>query len=189
MAFRIFKNWWLLGLKGLMLFALGLFAVFNPSTATGVLATYLGIAGILAGTAEIAMALSNRDREDWGSYLGEGVLDLLIGLLFLVRPEIANIIPIVLGIWILFSGASLLMRGLRGRVEGNYLIPSLLILVLGFLLVTNPFGAYVSLMAFLGVALIVIGLALMFVSWKLRGLGKKFEQTAEQLAARLQERR
>ncbi len=189
MAFRIFKNWWLLGLKGLMLFALGLFAVFNPSTATGVLATYLGIAGILAGTAEIAMAFSNRDREDWGSYLGEGVLDLLIGLLFLVRPEIANIIPIVLGIWILFSGASLLMRGLRGRVEGNYLIPSLLILVLGFLLVTNPFGAYVSLMVFLGVALIAIGLALMFVSWKLRGLGKKVEQSTEQLAARLQERR
>jgi len=189
MAFRIFKNWWLLGLKGLMLFALGLFAVFNPSTATGVLATYLGIAGILAGTAEIAMALSNRDREDWGSYLGEGVLDLLIGLLFLVRPEIANIIPIVLGIWILFSGASLLMRGLGGRTTGSYLVSSILMLILGFLLIIHPFGAYISLMVFLGLVLGIAGLAFMFVSWKLRGLGKKVEQTAERLAARLQERR
>lgn len=188
MAPKLFKNWWLLGLKGLMLFGLGLFALFNPGTAAGVLVTYLGIAGILAGIAEIALAFSNREREEWGSYLGEGVLDLLVGIVFLTRPEVVNILPILLGVWILFTGASLLMRGLRGRAEGSYLVPGILMLVLGFLLISNPFGAYVSILIVLGIALLLLGLSLMFVSWKLRGLGKKVGRAAEAVAGRLQNR-
>ena len=188
MAPKLFKNWWLLGLKGLILFALGLYALFNRGTAAGVLVTYLGIAGILAGIAEIGLALSNRDQEEWGSFLGEGVLDLLVGIVFLTRPEVVNIIPILLGVWILFTGASLLMRGLRGRVEGSYLIPSILMLVLGFVLITNPFSAYISLMILLGMVLLLVGLALMFVSWKLRSLGKKVERATEAVATRLQNR-
>ena len=188
MEIKLFKNWWLLGLKGLILLLLGLYTVFNPSTAAGFLPMYLGVAGVLAGIAEIGLALTNWEHEERGSFLGEGVLDLLVGIVFLTRPEVANILPILLGIWIMFSGASLLMRGLRGRVEGNYLIPSLLVLVLGFLLVTNPFGAYVSLMLFLGIVLIVIGLALLFVSWKLRGLGRKLDRAADAMASRLQNR-
>ncbi len=186
MAIRLFKNWWLLGLKGLILFLLGLYTLLNPDTAAGFLPIYLGIAGVLAGISEIILALTNRDKEEWGSFLAEGILDLLIGVIFLSLPEAANIIPILLGIWILFSGASLLMRGLRGKTESNYLIPSLLLLVVGFLMVTNPFGTYVSLMILLGIVLIVVGLALMFVSWKLRGLGHKLEDAAEAVTQRLQ---
>ncbi len=189
MAIRLFKNWWLIGLKGLFLFLLGLFTLLNPDTAADFIPFYLGLAGVIAGLGEITLALTNRENENWGSFLAEGILDLLIGIIFLSKPEVANIIPILLGIWILFSGAALLMRGLRGQApNNNYLLPALLLLVIGFLMVTNPFGAYVSLMILLGIVLIVVGLAIMFVSWKLRGLKKEWKETAGNIQSRMKER-
>jgi len=189
MAIRLFKNWWLLGLKGLFLFLLGLFTLLNPDTAAGFIPFYLGLAGVIAGLGEITLALTNREHENWGSFLAEGILDLLIGIIFLTKPEVANIIPFLLGIWILFSGASLLMRGLRGKSpNNNYLLPALLLLVIGFLMVTNPFSAYVSLMILLGIVLIVVGLAIMFVSWRLRKIREDLEEVGEKIKTRLEER-
>ena len=193
MEIRLFKNWWLLGLKGLVFFLLGIFTLFNSNTAAETLILVFGISGLLAGLSEIAVSLSNRDQENWGALLGEGVLDLLIGLIFLIKPGVANILPVLVGIWVLFAGISLLSRSLRGGREpvleesgGSWL--GIILIIVGFFLVTNPFGAYQTLMVFLGIALVLLGLVVMFIAWKLRGVGKRIGQAVETLTSRFKDR-
>ena len=194
MAFQPFKNWWLLGLKGLILFLLGLYTLFNTDTAAGGLILFFGIAAVLAGVSEIFVALTNRAQDNWGGLLGEGVLDLLIGVILLAKPGVANILPILIGIWILFSGISLLMRSLRGTdqpeaAEGpSGLWMAIILIVVGLLAVINPFGAYQALMGFLGFSLLILGLIVLFVAWKLRGVKKQIGAAGAAVKARLQDR-
>jgi len=194
MELHPFKNWWLLGLKGLILFLLGLYTLFNTDTAADGLILFFGISAVLGGVSEIFLALTNRDRDNWGGLLGEGVLDLLIGIILLAKPDVANILPILIGIWILFSGISLLMRSLRGSdqpeaAEGpGGLWLGIVLIIVGLLAVINPFGAYQALMGFLGFSLLILGLIVMFVAWKLRGVKKQIGSAAAAVKSRLQDR-
>ena len=193
MAIKIFKNWWLLFIKGLILALLGLYTVFNTETSAEGLILFFGITALLSGAGEIFTALSNRDQNEWGALLSEGVLDVLIGIILLSKPEAANLLPILIGIWILFSGISLLSRSLALRREGgedwtNWLIFSIVIIIVGFLVVTNPFGAYQTLMLFLGVSLILLGAVVMFIAWKLRGLKVMAVDAREKITGRIKGR-
>ena len=71
---------------------------------------YLGLLALLGGVAEITLAILNRDRPQWTGYLLEGLLDVGIGVLLLAKPGVVELIPIMLGIWIVASGTLLLVR-------------------------------------------------------------------------------
>ena len=184
MSFRPFRNWWLLALKGALLMIFGLYILFNPGVALGGLVLYLGITAIASGVLELVLAFT--EGGDRGSYLFDGLLDLLIGALLLWRPEVLGLIPILLGVWVGISGISLLMRSLRQRKAGekswgSWLILSVVLIVLGAQLIFDPVGSMISVAWILGIVLLLFGVLLVFLALKIRKLGAHISKGVQDL--------
>lgn len=92
-----------------------------------------------------------------------GIVTTALGLFSLAQPQVvASFLPVVFGIFILFDGCSRIGTALdlakrRGDKWWVMLLFSLLSIALGILLLLNPFGAAVSVVALCGVLLIVEG--------------------------------
>jgi uncharacterized membrane protein HdeD (DUF308 family) len=185
----MFRNWWLLALKGLLLLVMGAYVLFNAELALAALVFYLGLLALVGGVAEVALAILNRDKPQWTGYLLEGLLDVGIGVLLLAKPGVVSLIPIMLGIWIVASGILLLVRTMRARQEGgaywaNWLVLSLLLVLLGLWLIFDPTGTLVSVTWLLGLVMFAFGLLVLLIAFRLRSSNKAIKKAAEDLEAR-----
>lgn len=83
----------------------------------------------------------------------------IFGLIILIKPEIiASIIPLLLGIWMLINGVTKLSYSLTINKLSNAtvsIIGSILIIILGILLIFNPFAGAKSLVQIIGISFIV----------------------------------
>lgn len=106
-----------------------------------------------------------------------GVVLVVLGLIALGKPSLLiSILPIILGLIILMDGLVTANKALNLRkldYRWKYLMFSgIAIIVLGLVLVVNPFGSAMLMMRFLGITLIVDGVCEM---WWYFGLKKFFE--------------
>ena len=185
----MFRNWWLLAVKGALLLIMGAYVLFNAELALTALIFYLGLLALLGGVAEITLAILNRDRPQWTGYLLEGLLDVGIGVLLLAKPGVVELIPIMLGIWIVASGTLLLVRTFRARKEGgafwaNWLVLSVLLVLLGLWLIFDPTGTLISLTWLLGLVMFAFGLLVLLIAFRLRSSNIAIRKAAEKLASR-----
>ena len=117
---RIFKNWWLVLIKGIILIILS-FIIFRHPVGTRVgITLYMGIGLLITGIILIIAAIASRNQlENWGWRLAEGILDVLIGFLLLANPGItAAFIPFIIGFWIIFYGIMLFTDAFGSRKTG-----------------------------------------------------------------------
>ncbi len=185
----MFKNWWLLAVKGALLLIMGVYILFNAEVALAALVFYLGLLALLAGVAEVALAVLNRDNPQWTGYLLEGLLDVGIGVLLLAKPGVVELVPIMLGIWIVGSGVLLMVRTLRTRHEGgaywsNWIVLSVLLVLLGLWLIFDPTGTLVSVTWLLGIVMFAFGLLVVIFAFRLRGTNKAIHKAAAELDQR-----
>lgn len=182
----MFRNWWLLALKGLVLLLMGIFILFNPELALNAIIFYLGLLALVGGVAEVTLAVMNRDKPQWTGYLLEGLLDIGIGVLLLTKPVVAELLPILLGIWIVASGLMLLVRAFRSRSAGHaswtqWLFLSVLLIAIGLWVVYDPRGTLVSFTLLMGIALLAFGLLVLLIALRLRGTQRAIRKAAEKL--------
>ena len=88
-----------------------------------------------------------------------GIFVSIFGVIILLKPRIiADIIPLMLGIWMIINGVTKLAYSLTINKKSKSLstiIISIAILVVGLLLVINPFAGAEILTQLIGIALIV----------------------------------
>ena len=108
-------GWWLVsGLAGIFI---GIITFFNPF-ATGIALLYLVAFWIIvAGVAEIAIAIRLRHEikgEGW--YIAAGVLTVIFGILIMANPAVGVItLTFLFGIYALIAGIVLISLGIRLR--------------------------------------------------------------------------
>ena len=67
MATNIYKNWWLLTLKGILAIIFGIFATFVPGVTLITLMIYFGLFIILSGIFLIVGSISHKkNNKKWG---------------------------------------------------------------------------------------------------------------------------
>ena len=144
-----------------MLFiAIGIFLLLKPETAINIICYVLGVLLILWGVVSMIQFFSDKTSE---SYLSIsfifGAFMFIFGLIILIKPEIiASIIPLLLGIWMLINGVTKLSYSLTINKLSNAtvsIIGSILIIILGILLIFNPFAGAKSLVQIIGISFIV----------------------------------
>jgi uncharacterized membrane protein HdeD (DUF308 family) len=182
----MFRNWWLLALKGLLMLGMGAYILFHAEMALATIVFYLGIVAVVGGVSEVVLAVLNREGPQWTGYLLEGLLDIGIGILLLAKPGVVGLIPVLLGIWIVSSGVLLLIRTFRARNEGdvswaNWLVLSILLIVLGLWLVLDPMGTLVSVTWLLGLVMLAFGLLVMLIALRMRRAHTAIRKAAEKL--------
>lgn len=103
---KLYKHWYLLTLRGVLLVILGIFAFLWPDY-TGKIRfiKIFEIFALVSGLLIIQSAIINRHHLNWQWMLLGGLLDFFFGFMLWLIPEIGvKTIPLVLAIWFLYSG-------------------------------------------------------------------------------------
>ena len=159
------KNWKLSFLRGLILTLFGIYALFESGTTVKSIMSVFGIFIFLFGLLLLLLLIANKSLGlNYPS--AEAVLDILIGVLIMAYPQnMAELIVIIIGIWILLIGLFILQAGYGMRdLSPFWLFPfisGLITVLLGILLLANPFGVARSAVAIIGLFALIAGLALM----------------------------
>lgn len=108
---------WLSVLVGIIFVAVGVWCIFTPMSTFAAL-TILFIAGFLAtGVFDIASALMNTSRHNWGWLLVTGIVNLLIGIWLWAMPasEAARVLVYFLGFYVFFFSAMGIVASIEMR--------------------------------------------------------------------------
>jgi len=179
MTTNIYKNWWLLTLKGIFAIIFGIFATFVPGVTLITLMIYFGIFIILAGIFLIVGSISHmKNNKKWGMWMFEGILDVIIGLVVVFYPKLSlDIFIVILAIWAISIGFTQLFSALSLKHEKSakwlMLINALLVIVFAIVLFINPFETAMAMTYIVGIFALLFGVFITVYSFKLKNITKQ----------------
>lgn len=153
-------------ISGVFLILAGLVLLFFPEATTKTIAYMSAALLLLMGVAQIIGYF--RNEPGMGRYSGGmvlGIFLIVIGLLIYYKSEtVISIIPVILGVIIVISGVAKLQQAIdlaRMRMSrwSTVLVIALLNIVLGGVIIFNPFSTVMTLLRFVGIGLIYSGLS------------------------------
>lgn len=155
-----------------------LFLVF-PASSLDVIRWIIAILAFAVGSIIIVGELTKRSGSPLFGATAIGAIFIVIGLIFATRPAAINIFTIVLGAWFIVTALGTMRydAALKGSAAYTSGLLTLVSLVVGILLIVNPWGGSISMMILLGVSLIVFGIAsaanIMVLRNNLKDIAKK----------------
>ena len=133
-----------------------------------ILGVYLmvdGAFGLISGV------MAGRRRERWGLLLAESILNLVIGLIVIMAPDIGLVVfMLLLAAWAILTGGLMIGAGLSHKRDGMaWLIGGGLVsVVFGIVLAIAPIIGAVVLTWWLGLYALIFGVALVVFGLHLR---------------------
>ena len=173
MSARLWRNWWLIALRGVFAFLFGLIALFMPVVSLAALvllfAAYMGVDGIVAIIAAVGAA---RRHERWGWRVFEGIADLIAGAIAFLWPLVTILAFVLLmGAWAIVSGALLAAAAFRLHVtHGRWLmlVGGVISMIWGVLLIFWPLAGALVLTWWMAAYALFFGVALLVLAFRLR---------------------
>ena len=181
-------------LTGVLYILLGIVALVIPETMQKTLGYLIGIVLIVAGLVSIICYLLRDVRENY--YHNEfvfGILGIVLGAVVLYKVEIViSLIPFILGVLVLCSGCSKLQDAIDLKRLGygswlGLLIVAAINIILGVVLIYNPFKAAILLFRVLGVVLILSGAGDCFSTIYFARKFRRFKQEQDALDSTFEE--
>ena len=181
-------------LTGVLYILLGIVALVVPETMQKTLGYLIGIVLIVAGLISIMCYLLRDAKENY--YHNEfvfGLVGMVLGAAVLYKVEvIISLIPFILGILVLFSGCSKLQDAIDLKRLGysswaGMLVMAAINIILGIVLICNPFQAAIVLFRVLGVGLIISGVSDCFSTIYFARKFHKFKQEQDAVDSTFEE--
>ncbi|WP_091451259.1 HdeD family acid-resistance protein [Actinokineospora iranica] len=172
---KITGRWWVVALLGFAVAVLGVLLLADLAAAVGTLAVLVAIALIVDGVAEIVTA--DRYHAMWPSYV-LGALWLVLGVVALVWPDI-TLLAVAVWVGIGFVAGGVVQIGAsvswRGRLPmwGLWVALGVLTFVVGLVALALPGLTILTLAIWLGLALLVRGVGMVWFAFCLRRLRAK----------------
>lgn len=172
--YRSYKYWWLMLIIGILSVLCGIWVFRNPIESYFALTTYFCIMFILFGINEIVHAFANQRYRNWGWGLATGIIDVIIGCIFLANLEWAiDILPYAVGFILMFLGIDFIgwstqMQSLKVRNWGWVLTGGILTLIFSFLIIFHPLFGVFNIIIWTGLAFIFGGISAIMFSLALR---------------------
>jgi len=177
MQIRLFKNWWLMTLKGVLAISFGAIVLIKQyPLIKSSLAVSFGILLLASGVMIITGAyLHKRTSPRWMWWLIEGILDIIIGTFFVFKPEYAKVFFLLfLALWAFVIGIIQILTSFRmvNYMERWWFMLSsgIFSILFGVLIFINPFYPKYNLFSIIGFACIIFGLLMVFLSRTLRDI-------------------
>lgn len=164
MQLATIKTWTLQNLNGLLALIFGFIALAFPALTLATLAIFFAVSILLGGAGLIIHASRTRtSNRAWYLQLIEGIAGLVIGVLVLFNPQgAASLFIILVGLWSIFLGLLVLLtyynRKREGRSVGILAATSIFFLIIGILIVINPFASTRFLTILIGIYAIAYGI-------------------------------
>jgi len=157
---------WLMAVRGALFICFGLIALFYPGLTILGLVWFLGIVAIFNGVLALFEYFLNKNH----AHLGVGVIEIIIGILVMLYPDISAAIFIwILTLWLLVAGFSLFFSGASMPKEyGPKAFPVIggcLMVLLGFFLIVQPIWLKaLDILWGIGILSILSGITLLIMS-------------------------
>lgn len=170
--------WWVFLLRGIGALIVGLAALFMPGVTAATLVVLLGIYLFIDGVLSAVAAISSRkEMSNWGWMLFSGVAGIVIGILTFYNP-FATMIALfyLIASWIMIMGIVEIVVAVQIRKvikgEGWYIASGIFTILLAIFILANPLVGAIMLVWLFGVYAVVVSIMLIWLSLRLRKLGK-----------------
>ncbi len=174
--------WWVPMLFGVIFIATGIWILKAPAESFVKITMFIGIIILVSGTSGLFISISNRRTiPGWGFQLAGALIDMAIGLILLINPEILlKIITIFSAIWLTISGVLVLRSAFKFReVERDIwrweMILGVVLLLLAILILLHPMILGLTIAIWTAVAFIALGVFRISLTIRLKRLGSKIE--------------
>lgn len=153
-----------LSINGILAILFGLVAIFFPGITIAALGVYFAVFILLGGIILTVNSLRIRkSNSHWYLLLTEGIIGILIAILILLNPEMAaTIFVTIIGLWAVILGLIYLATYFKSRIpsfSNSFLLSiSILSLILGILILTNPFESTRVITVIIGIYAITYGI-------------------------------
>lgn len=116
----LIRRWWLSLFVGLVSMCAGFVVLINPVASYYTFAIWLGLAILLSGVFGLIQSLSSKNYfVNRGWLMLASAADVVIGIILLFNALIAQMfMPVLLGVWLLYRGATMLVQGFSLRSYG-----------------------------------------------------------------------
>jgi uncharacterized membrane protein HdeD (DUF308 family) len=170
------KNWWLITLRGLIFFFIGLYILRFPISGMLGLIVYGSVLLFLSGIVIIAFALTTRKlHKNWLWQLLEGLLDIIVAIILLSNIGLTAItLPYIFAFFGILTGIFWIMESISFKQSGYQywqvaLLAGLFSIIVGILIFYRPLLASLTIVSIIGIMFIVQGLFLMLFSFVVSG--------------------
>lgn len=175
------RYWWATLILGIAVFAAGMLVLSFPGESYMSMAMLFAVLMFVSGIVQTAAAFTERYMvgRGWSAILG--VFDMILGIILLCSPGMsAMILPVLLGLWLMFRGVSLI--GIASEMN-HFNIPGMWwTIILGILLVLcslmifiHPIFGFQAVVLWVGVSLLMAGLAIAVFAFQLLGIKKRMK--------------
>lgn len=167
--------WWLMFCSGVLFVCLGIWILASPVASYLSLSLLFAFGMIFSGLFELVFSIGNRKKlHGWGWTLAGGLIDVVLGCYLLNFPLLTMIVmPIIIGLWMLFRGFMAIGSSIELRAYGVLdwlwlLFTGVLIVVLSLLIIGHPLFAAINVVIWTAFAFILSGIFRVFLSLQLR---------------------
>jgi uncharacterized membrane protein HdeD (DUF308 family) len=167
----IYKNRWLIGLRGVLAVLFGVLAFIWPGITAVALVFMFAAYAILDGILTIAAAVRNRAENDrWWLGLLEGIVDIAAGVVAFLFPGLAAItLVFVIAIWAIVTGVLEIAAAIRLRKEITNEwalgLTGLVSVILGVIMVLNPSAGLVGMVWVIASYAIIFGILMLVLAF------------------------
>jgi uncharacterized membrane protein HdeD (DUF308 family) len=178
------RSWWVLVLRGLFAVLLGLIALVWPDITVFVIITIIGVFLLLDGLIEIWVGFLGRGRDaEWWTDAVLGILAVLGGIAILAWPGVTALgLMIFIGASFAVYGATLVYQAIRLRADlaNEWMVigTGALTFLLGVGFMVFPRAGAAALGVLFGGYLVLFGVLLIVIGWKLRGIVRDLQREA-----------
>ena len=171
----LIKRWWLSLLTGILAVVVGFIILVNPVTSYYIFAIWLGAAIFVSGIFGLIQSINSKNyfvRRGW--LIVANIADIVIGLILMFNAIISEVfMPALLGFWLLYRGATMLIQGFDLRDYGIrdaswvvFYAALIIALAVAILWLPMTFGIE-AVILFIAIAVIAYGISTISLSYRL----------------------
>lgn len=176
------QYWWVPMIFGAIFIITGIWILRAPEESFSKITIFIGIIILVSGTSGLFLTIYNRRAiPRWGFQLFGALVDMGIGLILIINPDIfLKIVTIFAAIWLTISGILVLRHTFEFR-EGERdiwrweMILGIVLLLLAILLLIHPMILGFTIALWTAVAFIALGIFRITLTIRLRNAGIKVE--------------
>jgi uncharacterized membrane protein HdeD (DUF308 family) len=179
----ISANWWILLLRGILLIAVGIYALLHPGISLLAWALTVGFFLILDGVLSLIAGIAGW-TESRGWTILRGVLSLLIGAFAIWHPAVFGTLAgltviFMLAAWSIVGGIMEIIVAIRERKEihgeGWIILSGVFSIIFGIVLCFAPLLSLAIFIRMSGLFAIIFGIMCIFTSLKLLSVKKRMD--------------
>lgn len=177
-------KWWLWLLRGILAIVLGIIAIAAPAAAIFATTIWLGAYFLVDGAISLFHGFGEQPngRSRWPLIIW-GVIGILAGISIFAYPvSSALTLAIVLGIWAIIFGVMEIVNGIRLRevIDNEFwlILGGIASVIFGIIIVRTPVQGLAALAWVAGVWALVVGISLVLLSFRIKGMGARVAAVA-----------